>query len=52
MNVPGSIIAATSTYGCSYAAAVQCGRMIATQFHPEKSQLLGLKLLQNFINLS
>lgn len=47
-----SIIAATSTYGCSYAAAVQCGRMIATQFHPEKSQLLGLKLLQNFINLS
>lgn len=47
-----SIIAATSTYGCSFAAAIRRGRMIATQFHPEKSQMLGLKLLQNYINLS
>lgn len=44
-----TIIAATSTYGTQYAAAVQRGRLFATQFHPEKSQILGLKLLQNFL---
>lgn len=47
-----AIIAATSTYGCAYAAAVRKGKLIATQFHPEKSQLLGLQLLRNFISLS
>ena len=50
--VDTSIIAATSTYGCTYAAAVRRGRLIATQFHPEKSQLTGLRLLQNFLQLS
>lgn len=45
------IIAATSVYGDTYAAAVIKGRLIATQFHPEKSQLQGLRLLKNFITL-
>ncbi len=47
-----SCIAATSTYGCTYAAAVCRGNLVATQFHPEKSQLLGLRLLKNFTTLS
>ena len=46
-----SLIAATSTYGVTYAAAIRKGRLLATQFHPEKSQVLGLRLLQNFLTL-
>ncbi|MCB5931575.1 imidazole glycerol phosphate synthase subunit HisH, partial [[Eubacterium] rectale] len=33
------------------AAAVRRGNLVATQFHPEKSQKLGVKLLKNFISL-
>lgn len=44
------VIAGTTDYaGISFAAAVQRGRMIATQFHPEKSQATGLTLLGNFL---
>lgn len=44
------VIAGTTHYaGLDFAAAVQRGRMIATQFHPEKSQATGLKLLDNFL---
>lgn len=46
-----SLVAATSTYGVTYAAAIRKGRLLATQFHPEKSQVLGLRLLQNFLTL-
>ncbi len=45
------IIAATTTYGIPFAAAIRCGRLVATQFHPEKSQRLGLLLLHNFATL-
>lgn len=45
------LIAATTSYGDTYAAAIIKGKLIATQFHPEKSQLQGLKLLKNFITL-
>ena len=44
------IVAGTTHYaGRDFAAAVQRGRMIATQFHPEKSQATGLRLLGNFL---
>lgn len=43
---------ATCTYGADFAAAVQYGRVWGAQFHPEKSQEAGMKLLQNFINHS
>jgi glutamine amidotransferase len=44
------VIAGTTNYaGRDFAAAVQRGRMIATQFHPEKSQATGLRLLGNFL---
>lgn len=46
-----SIIAAVSTYGETYAAAISRGKLIATQFHPEKSQIQGLRLLSNFLTL-
>jgi imidazole glycerol-phosphate synthase subunit HisH len=44
------VIAGTTNYaGLDFAAAVQRGRMVATQFHPEKSQTAGLRLLENFL---
>jgi glutamine amidotransferase len=47
-----SLIALESTYGDTFAAAVVQGNLIATQFHPEKSQRAGLRLVRNFIELS
>lgn len=45
------VIAGTTAYaGRDFAAAIQRGRMIATQFHPEKSQAAGLRLLGNFLS--
>jgi glutamine amidotransferase len=39
---------ATCTYGVTFAAAVERGPLFATQFHPEKSQRWGIRLLENF----
>lgn len=39
-------------YGVRFAAAVERGRLFATQFHPEKSQRWGLRLLENFAALT
>jgi imidazole glycerol-phosphate synthase subunit HisH len=43
-------IAATSDYGGRLVAAVARGNMFGTQFHPEKSQQAGQKLLAAFLN--
>ena len=50
--VDESIIATRTTYGESFASSVWRGNVFATQFHPEKSQAVGLKLLENFVNLA
>lgn len=42
-------IAATYEYGETVTAAIIKDNIFATQFHPEKSQDLGLKLLENFV---
>ncbi len=39
---------AYSNYGVDFAAAIQKDNVIGVQFHPEKSQEAGLKLLRNF----
>ena len=44
-----SICAAMTNYGASFPSAVQRGRLIATQFHPEKSQKAGMNLIENFL---
>lgn len=46
-----SVIAATSDYPTPFAAAVWQGNVHATQFHPEKSQRIGLRILKNFTAL-
>jgi len=38
-------------YGVRFTAAVETGQIYATQFHPEKSQKPGIRLLQNFAAL-
>jgi len=45
-----SIITATAEYGEQITAAVARENLLATQFHPEKSGDVGLRILQNFIN--
>ena len=43
-----SIIATRTTYGETFASSVWRENVFATQFHPEKSQKIGLQLLKNF----
>jgi len=46
------VIATTTPYGVEFASSIQRGNVFACQFHPEKSQSIGLRLLRNFIRLS
>ena len=43
-------VCATFDYGGKFTAAIYKKNIFATQFHPEKSQDYGLKILGNFIN--
>jgi glutamine amidotransferase len=45
-----SIVAGYTEYGCRFAAAVATKNLLATQFHPEKSQESGLLLLRQFLD--
>jgi imidazole glycerol-phosphate synthase subunit HisH len=47
-----SIIATTTDYGITFASSVWKDNVFATQFHPEKSQRVGLQLLENFVALA
>ncbi|MEM6683161.1 MAG: imidazole glycerol phosphate synthase subunit HisH [Pseudomonadota bacterium] len=52
MRGAGAGIAAQCSYGGAVTAAVQDGSCFGTQFHPEKSQNVGLRLLRNFLKWS
>lgn len=43
-----SIIATTTDYGGDFVSSIRRGNLMAVQFHPEKSQAVGLKMLANF----
>jgi len=47
-----SDILATTEYGFKFACAVQRGNIFGVQFHPEKSQAVGLRILKNFLEAS
>lgn len=45
-------VAATANYGAEFCAAIWQDNIVATQFHPEKSQDAGLRILKNFGEMS
>ena len=47
-----SDVIATTEYGLRYACAVQHKNIFGVQFHPEKSQTVGLQILKNFLEAS
>jgi glutamine amidotransferase len=49
---PTGDVIATCDYGGPVTAAAQCDQVMATQFHPEKSGAVGLRLLANFVGLA
>ena len=46
-----SDVTATVDYGLQYACSVQRGNIFGVQFHPEKSQAVGLQILRNFVEV-
>ncbi len=50
--VDASIVATRTDYGDTFASSVWHDNVFATQFHPEKSQKVGLQLLKNFVDLT
>jgi len=45
------IVVAVTDYGPGFASVVAQGRVFGIQFHPEKSQDVGLRILRNFVSL-
>ena len=43
-----AVVATETDYGISYCSSIWRDNVVATQFHPEKSQTIGLKMLENF----
>ena len=46
-----SHVSATTTYGITYACAVENKNIFGVQFHPEKSQTVGLQIMKNFLEI-
>ena len=46
-----NVISATTDYSSNIVCTVEKENIFGTQFHPEKSDKIGLKIIQNFINL-
>ena len=46
-----NVISATTNYSSNIVCSIEKENMFGTQFHPEKSDKIGLKIISNFINL-
>lgn len=47
-----SIVTARSEYGIGFDASIECGNVFACQFHPEKSERIGMQILRNFLQVN
>ena len=45
------IVVCKTDYGQNFASGIQKDNIYAFQFHPEKSQGVGLKIVENFVNI-
>lgn len=50
-GAPAEHVLATTDYGSKITAVIGRDRIVGTQFHPEKSQRVGLRLLSNFLSM-
>jgi glutamine amidotransferase len=48
-DAPAEVVLAETDYGARFPAIVGRGNVIGVQFHPEKSQGVGLRLMANFV---
>lgn len=48
-DAPAEVVVATAEYGHEFAAIVARDNVLGLQFHPEKSQAVGLRLIENFV---
>lgn len=46
-----AVVATTTDYGYEFVSAIRRGNLFATQFHPEKSADVGLRILRNFADM-
>ena len=45
------VVSSTTEYGFDFTSSINKENIYAFQFHPEKSQTVGLKIIENFVNL-
>jgi len=50
-NVPQDVIIVKTDYGYEYPSIIGQDNVMGVQFHPEKSQSVGLRLLKNFCEM-
>jgi glutamine amidotransferase len=50
-EAPAEVVIATADYGREFAAVVGRGSVLGVQFHPEKSQEIGLRMVASFVRL-
>ena len=48
-DAPGDVVLATTDYGIDVPAVLGAGSVLGLQFHPEKSQVVGLRLIASFL---
>ncbi len=51
-DLEGSVVAGTTQYGLRFCSVLVRGNLVATQFHPEKSGELGLRMYANFLKFA
>lgn len=51
-NYPSTVLAITPYGGSEFCSAIKLGNSFGCQFHPEKSGQVGLRIIENFINLA